>query len=212
MLGCVMGIRVLIVDDHPVVRVGLRTLIGTEPDMEVVGEGADGAAAVALHSSHRPDVTLMDLRMPVLDGVAAIRAICDANGGARVIALTTYEGDTDIFRALDAGACGYLIKNTLGREVVTAIRAAADGHRVIPADVAGRLAEFTPREDLTPREIEVLRFAARGLRNKDIARLIGRTEDTVKVHLKHLMEKLGAADRTEAVTVALRRGIIHLDD
>lgn len=207
-----MTIRILIADDHPVVRVGLRTIIGTEPDMTLVAEAADGTEAVALHATHVPDVCLLDLRMPRMDGMAAIRAIRAVDPHARIIALTTYEGDADIYRALDAGACGYLIKDTLGRDVVSAIRAAADGRKVIPADVASRLAEFTPRLDLTPREVEVLRFAAKGLRNKDIARLIGRTEDTVKLHLKHVMAKLDVADRTEAVTLALQRGIIHLDD
>jgi two-component system, NarL family, response regulator len=205
-------IRILVADDHPIVRVGLRTLIGTEPDMELVGEATDGVEAVALYDAHAPDVVLMDLRMPAMDGATATRAIRTAHPEARIVALTTYDGDADIYRALDAGACGYLIKDTLGREVVGAIRAAVSGRRVIPPVVADRLAEFTPRIDLTMREVEVLRFAAKGLRNKDIARVIGRTEDTVKMHLKNLMAKLGVTDRTEAVTLALQRGIIHLDD
>ncbi len=207
-----MKIRVLIADDHPLVRVGLRALIGTEAEMELVGEASDGEGAVSLHAELAPDVVLMDLRMPLMDGIAAIRAIRAVDPAARIVALTTYEGDADIYSALHAGACGYLIKDTLGREVLAAITAAAGGRRVIPADVANRLAEFTPRVDLTPRELEILRFAARGMRNKDIARLIGRTAETVKAHLRHIMAKLGAADRTEAVTLALRRGIIHLDD
>lgn len=207
-----MTIRVLIVDDHPVVRVGLRALIAVEADLELVAEAADGAEAVALHAAHAPDVTVMDLRMPTMDGTAAIRAIRAASPTARIVALTTYDGDADIYRALDAGACGYLIKDTIGRELVDTIRAAAAGRRVIPPAVAGRLAEFTPRADLTAREVEVLRFAAKGLRNKEIARVIGRTEETVKMHLKHVLAKLGVADRTEAVTLALQRGIIHLDD
>ncbi len=180
--------------------------------MKLVGEAADGASAVALYAEFTPDVVLMDLRMPLMDGITAIRAIRAAAPTARIVALTTYEGDADIYRALQAGACGYLIKDTLGREVLSAITAAASGHRVIPADVASRLVEFTPREDLTSRELEVLRFAAKGLHNKDIARLIGRTTNTVKAHLRHITAKLGAADRTEAVTLALRRGMIHLDD
>jgi DNA-binding NarL/FixJ family response regulator len=165
-----------------------------------------------MYDQHEPDVVLMDLRMPQMDGIAAIRAIVAAHPEARVVALTSYEGDADIYRALDAGACGYLIKDMTGPEVVAAIRTAAAGKRVIPPPVAGRLAEFTPRVDLTPREIDVLRLAAKGLRNRDIARLIGRTEETVKVHLKHIMSKLDVQDRTEAVTLALQRGIIHLDD
>jgi len=135
-----------------------------------------------------------------------------AHPDARVVALTSYDGDADIFRALDAGACGYLIKDMLGTELVRAIRTAAAGERVIPPAVAGRLAEFTPRADLTAREVEVLRLTAKGLRNRDVARVIGRTEETVKAHLKNIMGKLGAADRTEAVMLALQRGIIHLDD
>jgi DNA-binding NarL/FixJ family response regulator len=207
-----VSIRILIADDHPVVRTGLRALLATEADMCVVAEAVDGAEAVALNVEHQPDVTLMDLRMPRMDGVAAIRAILAARPGARVLAVTTYDGDTDIYRALDAGACGYLIKDMLGREVAGAVRAAAAGRRVIPPAVAERLAEFTPRVDLTAREVEVLRLVAKGLRNKEIARVIGRTEGTVKAHLKNVHEKLGVEDRTEAVTLALQRGIIHLDD
>jgi DNA-binding NarL/FixJ family response regulator len=154
----------------------------------------------------------MDLRMPRQDGVASIRAIVQEDPNARIVALTSYEGDADIYRALDAGACGYLIKDMLGAEVVGAVRSAAAGRRIIPPSVASRLAEFVPRVDLTPRELEVLRLAAKGLRNRDIARVIGRTDETVKVHLKHVMAKLGVEDRTEAVTLALQRGIIHLED
>jgi DNA-binding NarL/FixJ family response regulator len=207
-----MTIRVLMADDHPVVRTGIRAMIEHESDMAVVAEAADGAEVVALYEQHKPDVVLMDLRMPRQDGVASIRAIVAEHPNARVVALTSYEGDADIYRALDAGACGYLIKDMLGTEVVGAARSAAAGRRVIPPTVASRLAEFVPRIDLTPREHEVLRLAAKGLRNRDIARVIGRTEETVKVHLKHVMAKLSVEDRTEAVTLALQRGIIHLDD
>lgn len=207
-----MTIRVLIADDHPVVRTGLRALLSAEPDLVVVAEAGDGIEAVRLQATHVPDVVLMDLRMPKLDGIGAIRAIIATSPAARILAITTYDGDADIYRALDAGACGYLIKDMLATEVLRAVRQAASGHRVIPQAVASRLAEFTPRLDLTPREVEVLRFAGKGLRNKEIARVIGRTEETVKVHLKHVMAKLGVSDRTEAVTIALQRGIIHLDD
>ncbi|HYV96474.1 MAG TPA: response regulator transcription factor [Gemmatimonadaceae bacterium] len=206
-----MAIRVLTADDHPVVRTGVAALIANERDIEVVAEASDGAEAVKLFSKHAPDVVLMDLRMPVMNGVDATRAIVASNPQARILALTSYEGDADIYRALDAGACGYLLKDMLGTEVIGAIRAAAAGKRVIPPEVAGRLAEFTPRVDLTPRELEVLRLAAGGLRNRDIALAIGRTEATAKLHLRHVMEKLGVEDRTEAVTIALQRGIIHLD-
>src|SRR5688500_10769109 len=207
-----MTIRVLTVDDHPVVRTGIAAMIANEQDMCVGAEASDGDAAVEAYETQRPDVVLMDLRMPRTDGVSAIRSILSRNPDARIVALTSYDGDADIYRALDAGACGYLIKDMLGDELVKAVRTAAAGKRIIPPVVAGRLAEFTPRIDLTAREVEVLRLVSKGLRNKEIAGVIGRTEETVKVHLKHVMQKLGVDDRTEAVTVALQRGIIHLDD
>jgi two-component system, NarL family, response regulator len=203
-------IRVLIADDHPVVRSGISALLSVESDMNVVAEAADGAECVVLHETHKPDVALMDLRMPRMDGIAAIRAIKAAQRDAYIVALTTYDGDADIHRALDAGACGYLLKEALATEIVSSVRHAAAGRRVIPPAVATRLAEFTPRADLTAREVEVLQFAAKGLRNRDIGRLLGCAGATVKVHFKHIMAKLGAADRTEAVTVALQRGIIQL--
>jgi DNA-binding NarL/FixJ family response regulator len=207
-----MSISIMIADDHPVVREGIRSMIADEPGMELVAEAHDGAQAVSLYEEHRPDVVLIDLRMPRMDGITAIREIVKAHPAARLLALTSYDGDADIFRALHAGACGYLVKDMLGAQLVRAIRAAAAGERVIPPEVAGRLAEFTPRADLTPREVEVLRLTTKGLGNREIARVIGRTEETVKAHLKKIMAKLGAADRTEAVMRALQRGIIHLDD
>jgi len=207
-----MAIRVLIADDHPVTRLGIRTVLAAEPDLVVVAEAADGATAVALEATHTPDVVLMDLRMPGLGGIGAIRAILATRPAARILAVTTYDGDADIYRAFEAGACGYLIKDVLGEELVSAVRAAAAGRRVIPPAVAHRLAEFIPRVDLTERETEVLRLVAKGLRNKEIARVIGRTPGTVKVHLANILEKLGVEDRTQAVTLGLQRGIIHLDD
>jgi DNA-binding NarL/FixJ family response regulator len=200
------------VDDHPLLRNGIRAMVTDQGDMSLVAEAEDGAEAICLYDLHRPDVILMDLRMPRLGGVAATRAIIAAHPEARIVALTSYEGDADIYGALDAGACGYLMKDTLAADLIGAIRTAVTGKPVIPPAVAGRLAEYTPRVDLTVREVEVLRLAAKGLRNREIARTIGRAEETVKVHLKHLMAKLGVEDRTEAVTLALRRGIIHLEE
>jgi DNA-binding NarL/FixJ family response regulator len=204
-------IRVLVADDHPVVRAGLSAVIAEQSDLELVAEAENGANAVALFRDHRPDVALMDLRMPVMDGVEAIRAITTEFPDARILALTTYEGDADIRRALDAGASGYLLKDMLLTEVLTAVRAVHRGERVIPIAVEARLAEFPERSDLTEREAEVLQLVARGLSNKEVARAIGRTDETVKIHLKNAFAKLAATDRTEAVTVALTRGLIHLD-
>jgi DNA-binding NarL/FixJ family response regulator len=210
--GPVIGrIRVLVADDHPVVRAGLSAVIAEQSDLELVAEAENGARAVALFREHGPDVTLMDLRMPVMDGVEAIRTITTEFPDARILALTTYEGDADIRRALEAGASGYLLKDMLLTEVLTAVRAVHRGERVIPAPVAERLAAFPERSDLTDREAEVLQLVARGLSNKEVARAIGRTDETVKIHLKNAFAKLAVADRTEAVTVALTRGLIHLD-
>ena len=203
--------RVMVADDHPVVRTGLAAVLVQQPDLELVAEAENGARAVELYREHRPDVCLMDLRMPVMDGVEAIRTITAEFPGARILALTTYEGDADIRRALEAGARGYLLKDMLLTEVIGAVRAVRRGERVIPTAVAAKLAEFPERSDLTERELEVLQLVARGLSNKDVARAIGRTDETVKIHLKNTFAKLGVADRTEAVTVALTRGLIHLD-
>jgi DNA-binding NarL/FixJ family response regulator len=203
-------IRVVAVDDHPIVRAGLAAVIGEEADLELVGEAGNGQEAVVLFRAEQPDVTLMDLRMPILGGVDAIRAIRAESPEARIIALTTYEGDADIHRALEAGAVAYLLKDMLPTAVIDAVRAVYCGKRVIPPVVAGRLAEYTPWIDLTAREREVLEYVARGYSNGDIARAIGRTDETVKIHLKRIFTKLGVVGRTEAVTVAIQRGIIHL--
>jgi DNA-binding NarL/FixJ family response regulator len=204
-------IRVLVADDHPVVRNGLAGVIAQQPELTLVAEAANGRQALERFREHLPDVVLMDLRMPEMDGVSAIEAIRAEFPDARILALTTYEGDVDIHRALEAGARGYLIKDMLLTDVLSAIRAVHRGDRVIPSAVAAKLAEFTPRTDLTQREVEVLQLVARGLSNRDVAGLIGRTDETVKVHLKNIFAKLGVADRTEAVTLALSRGILHLD-
>jgi DNA-binding NarL/FixJ family response regulator len=204
-------IRVLVADDHPVVRAGLASVLVQQQGLELVAEAEDGARAVALYRERRPDVCLMDLRMPVMDGVEAIRTIITESPAARILALTTYEGDADIRRALEAGARGYLLKDMLLTDVVWAVREVYSGKRVIPSAVAARLAEFPVRSDLTEREAEVLELVAKGLSNKDVARVIGRTDETVKIHLKNVFAKLDVADRTEAVTVAISRGLIHLD-
>jgi len=207
-----MTIRVLVADDHPAVRAGLAALIAEHADLTLVASAENGQRAIELVREHRPDVILMDLRMPVLGGVDAIRAITQEFPSARVIALTTYEGDADIRRALKAGAVGYLLKDMLLTDVVTALRAIHRGERVIPPAVAGRLAAFLPRSELTARESEVLQLVARGLSNRQIAERIGRTDETVKIHLKNIFAKMDVTDRTEAVTLALRRGLIHQDD
>ena len=203
--------KVMVADDHPVVRTGLAAVIAQEPDLVLVGEAENGERAVAMYREQLPDIVLMDLRMPVMGGVDAIRTITGEFPGARILALTTYEGDADIRRALGAGARGYLLKDMLLSDVITAIRRVLKGERVIPAGVATRLAEYPERSDLTERELEVLHLVARGLSNKEVARAIGRMDETVKIHLKNIFAKLDVADRTEAVTVALTRGLIHLD-
>jgi len=204
-------IRVLIADDHPLMRAGVAAMLDREPDITVVGEADSGRRAIELHRELRPSVTLMDLRMPDLDGIAAIEGIIREFPNARILVLTTYEGDVDIHRALVAGACGYLLKGMIGAEVISAIRAAARGERVIPSAVAQRLADFAPRKDLTEREQTVLDLVAKGLRDKEIARVIGRTEHTAKIHVRSILAKLGAADRTEAVSIAIARGYLHAE-
>jgi DNA-binding NarL/FixJ family response regulator len=203
-------IRVMTVDDHPIFRGGLASLVGAYSDMQLVAEAGNGREAIDRYREQRPDVTLMDLSMPVMGGVDAIAAITAEFPDARIIALTTWDGDADIHRALEAGARGYLLKDVVSEEVAGAIRQVHAGGRAVPSEVARRLAEFTPRIDLTEREIEVLSLMARGLGNKQIGAALGRTEATIKVHVLHILQKLEAADRTEAVTIGLKRGIIHL--
>jgi DNA-binding NarL/FixJ family response regulator len=204
-------ISVLVADDHPAVRTGLAAVIAQEPDLELVAEAENGVQAVARYRTTEPDVVLMDLRMPVMDGIEATRRIMEEFSDARILALTTYDGDGDIRRALEAGACGYLLKDMLLGDVLGAVRAVHNGERVIPSPVAERLAEFDAGADLTERELEVLKLVAAGKSNKDVALAIGRSDETAKVHLRNIFMKLGVADRTEAVTVALARGLIHLD-
>jgi DNA-binding NarL/FixJ family response regulator len=203
-------IRVLTVDDHPIYRGGLAALIAAYGDLQLVAEATNGREAVDRYREHRPDVALMDLGMPVMGGVEAIAAIVSEFPDARIIALTTWGGDVDIQRALEAGARGYLLKDVVSDEVAVAIRQVHGGGKAIPGAVAGRLAAFTPRVDLTEREAEVLAYMARGLSNREIGVELGRTEATIKVHVLHILQKLNAGDRTEAVTIGLQRGIIHL--
>lgn len=201
----------MIVDDHPIYRDGLTAVLGLHPDLEVVTEAGNGADAVERFRAHRPDVTLMDLSMPVMGGAAATAEIIAAFPTARIIALTTFQGDADIHRVLEAGARGYLLKDAVRHEVADAVRTVHRDGWVVPDSVAQRLAEFVPRVELTERELEVLTLMAKGMSNKAIAQAIFRTEATVKVHVAHVLQKLDAGDRTEAVVVAHRRGIIHLD-
>ena len=198
-------------DDHPLIRSGLRAVIASEPDMEMVGEAANGEAAIELYREDRPDVVLMDLRMPVMDGLTATMAILREFPDAKIVALTTYEGDEDIHRALSAGARGYLLKDMMRSQLLQVIRTVQKGQRAIPAAIAARLAEYTPRIELTPRELEVLQLMAKGFSNPEIASTLGRTESTMKVHVSNILQKLQATDRTEAVTVAIQRGILHLE-
>jgi DNA-binding NarL/FixJ family response regulator len=203
-------IRIMVVDDHPVVREGFVGMIATEPDMELVAEASTGEEAQRLFRRHEPDVTLMDLRMPGINGVEAIRAIRREFPGSRFIVLTTYDGDEDIYRALQAGAQAYLLKDMLCEEILAAIRAVHAGQRRIPAAVGTRLADRMTGMELSPRELEVLQRVAEGKSNKEIAAALEVTEATVKGHLTNILGKLGVTDRTQAVIAALRRGLVHL--
>ena len=203
-------IRVLSVDDHPLLREGIGALVNAQPDMQLVAQAATGREAVEQYRAQRPDITLMDLRLPDMSGVDALAAIRAEFPEARIVMLTTFEGDVEIQRALAAGARGYLLKSLPPAELIEAIRQVHAGRKRIPNDVAAQLAEHAGEETLTPREIEVLRHIAEGNRNKDVADRLFISEETVKVHVKHVMDKLGASDRTEAVAIAIRRGIIQL--
>ncbi|HSI50574.1 MAG TPA: response regulator transcription factor [Ideonella sp.] len=203
-------IRVLTVDDHALLREGIASMLAQQPDLQVVAEAGNGREAVEAFRQHRPDVTLMDLQMPLMGGVEATLAIRAEWPQARIVALTTYKGDVQIRRALQAGVSGYLLKSMLRKELVDGIRQVHAGRRLVPPEIATELAEHLLDEALSPRETEVLRLVAQGGSNKRVAGLLAVTEDTVKAHMKGILAKLGAVDRTHAVTIALRRGIIEL--
>ena len=206
----VKPITVLVVDDHPVVRDGLRAIVSSEPDMEIVGDAGTGREGVEAYFVLKPAIVLMDLLLPDISGSEAIQEICQRAPDAQIIVLTTVAGDADIYRALEAGARGYLLKDMVRKDLIQAIRAVSAGRRHIPAQVGAQIAEYLPRPDITSREIEVLQLIASGFRNKEVAHRLAISEATVNAHIKHILEKLNASDRTHAVTIALRRGIIRL--
>jgi len=203
-------IRILVADDHPLLREGIAALIGAEPDMQLVGEAATGREALAQFKLKHPDVTLMDLQMPEMGGIEAIVAIRESFPNARVVVLTTYTGDIQVLRALRAGARGYLLKGRVNTELLEVIRAVHRGQKRIPPEIAAELADHAAEDDLSPREIDVLRLIASGNSNKEIAARLLITEETVKNHVTHILAKLGANDRTHAVTTAIKRGFIQL--
>jgi len=206
-----LPIRVLCADDHPLIRKGIASILANEADALLVAEASNGREAVELFRKHKPDVVLLDLHMPELDGVAATKIILQEFPDARIIALTSYDGDQEIYRALDAGVRGYLLKEMVHTEVLRAIRRVHSGKRLIPSEVSERLSEHFPQIALTARETEVLGWVAEGLGNKEIADRLGTASGTVKNQIQTILGKLKASDRTQAVTIAIRRGILHVD-
>ena len=204
-------IRVMVVDDHPLLREGIAAVLEQQPDMQLVAEATDGAQAIERFRETRPDVTLMDLQMPNMHGIDTIAAIRSEFPTARIVVLTTYHGDVQALRAFKAGASGYLLKNLLRRELIDTIQAVHRGARRIPPEIASEIAEHADADALSPREVEVLRCVAQGNANKRVAIQLGIAEETVKAHMKSILAKLGANDRTHAVTIALRRGIIDVE-
>jgi DNA-binding NarL/FixJ family response regulator len=205
------SIRIMTVDDHPLLRQGIATLIEPEPDMELVAEASDGEEAIAQFRLHRPDVTLMDLQMPNVNGTEAISRIRSEFPDAKILVLSTYAGDVQIMRAIKAGARGYLLKGNVRTELLEAIRAVHSGRKRIPPEIAAELADHAAEDQLSSREIEVLRLIGAGHPNKQIADKLSIGETTVKNHISNILSKLGANDRTHAVTIALQRGIIELE-
>ena len=203
-------IRIALVDDHPLLRQGIAALISDQPDLQLVGQASNGLEAIEQFRLHRPDVMLMDLQMPGMNGIDAMSAIRAEFPDARFVVLTTYTGDVQIVRALKAGARAYLLKSLLHRELLDTIRAVHAGQKRIPPEIAAELADHAADDALTPREIEVLRLIASGNANKIVADHLSITEETVKAHVKSILSKLDANDRTHAVTIALKRGIIEL--
>ena len=203
-------IRILIVDDHSIVRQGLATIINRDPEMTVIAQAEDGQQAIAYFSEHQPDVTLMDLRMPQMGGVEAISAICTQFKPARIIVLTTYDGDEDIYRGLQAGAKGYLLKDAKPNELLNAIRMVNRGQQYIPPEVGAKLVQRMSNPELSDRELEVLRLMGQGMSNSDIATALTIGESTVKSHVNRILSKLGVSDRTQAVITAVKRGIVSL--
>jgi len=209
-MGSLTRIRVFSVDDHPLLHEGIATVIRNQPDMLLAGEASSGREAIRRFREHQPDVTLMDLRLPDMSGIEAMIAILTEFPEARIIILTTFEGDAEIRRALEAGAHNYVLKSMLPKELMEVIRQVHAGKKRIPPEIAAHLAEHYSDDALTGREVEVLQQVASGNRNRDIAEKLFITEETVKAHVKHIMEKLGATDRTQAVAIGVRRGIIQL--
>jgi DNA-binding NarL/FixJ family response regulator len=203
-------IRVLCVDDHAIVRQGLAALLGCHDDIEIVGAAASGEEAVALFERQRPDITLMDLQLPIMSGLEAIKAIRRDSADALIIVLTMYQGADDVYSALQAGATTYLVKDTLSDDLVRVIREVHSGLRPVPPDIQARLTERAQQPALTHREVQVLDLIARGMRNKEISTLLGIADETTHAHVKNIFAKLSVTDRTAAVHVALKRGIIHI--
>jgi DNA-binding NarL/FixJ family response regulator len=204
-------IRILTVDDHPLLREGIAALVKAEPDMEIIAEASNGEEAVQQFRRHRPDVTLMDIQMPTLNGIEAISRIRNEFPGAKIIVLSTYSGDVQVLQAIKAGARGYIVKGHVHRELLNAVRSVHAGHKRIPPEIAAELAEHAADDSLSSREIDVLRLVAAGNANKQIADKLSIEETTVKSHISSILSKLGANDRTHAVTIGLQRGIIELD-